>query len=177
MQMADNPTTLTCTFHPKRETKLRCNRCNRPICVQCAKPTPTGYRCPECIRSQQKAFITVRWYDYIIAVILTGLFSFLGSLLAVPFGFFTLFIAPVAGTITEFVVRKAISNRKSPLLFKIIGVTAFAGSLPVLIIQGFSGIKAVLKFGISAAASVFPFVWILLYAVMITSTVYYRFAN
>jgi len=175
--MAEDTTALTCTFHPKRETNLRCNRCDRPICYKCAKQTPTGYRCPECIRNQQKVFITARWYDYITAVLVTGLFSFLGSLLAVPLGFFTIFVAPVAGTITEFVVRKVISNRKSPLLFKIVGATALVGSLPMIVVQGLSGISAVSNFGFSAAGSLFPLIWVGIYGIMITSTVYYRLTN
>lgn len=175
--MAENQSALTCAFHPKRETKLRCNRCNRPICVKCAKQTPTGYRCPECIRDQQKAFITVKWYDFLSAILITGLFSFLGSLLAVPFGFFTIFIAPVMGTITEFVVRKVISNRRSPLLYKVVGVTAFVAALPVIVVQGVAGASAVLNFGVSATGRLFPFIWVVIYGVIITSTVYYRFTN
>ncbi|TFG48896.1 MAG: hypothetical protein E4H33_03340, partial [Anaerolineales bacterium] len=63
--MSDIENTLTCTFHPKRETQLRCNRCEKPICIKCAIHTPTGYRCQECIRSQQKIFVTTKWFDYI----------------------------------------------------------------------------------------------------------------
>lgn len=175
--MTENSSPLTCTFHPKRETNLRCNRCDRPICFKCARQTPTGYRCPECIREQQKAFITAKWYDYLAAVLITGLFSFLGSLLAVPLGFFTIFIAPIAGTITEFVVRKVISNRRSPFLYKVIGVTAFVASLPLMIVQGIAGLNAVLSFGISGASGLFPFIWGVVYGVMVTSTIYYRFTS
>ena len=35
-------TTLYCYVHPNRETALRCNHCNRPICADCAIRTPTG---------------------------------------------------------------------------------------------------------------------------------------
>ena len=33
-----------CEKHPDREARLRCNRCNRLMCTQCAVRTPTGYR-------------------------------------------------------------------------------------------------------------------------------------
>ena len=52
---------LTCYNHPNRETVLRCNRCEQPICVQCAVKTPTGYRCKQCVKTQQKVFVTVKW--------------------------------------------------------------------------------------------------------------------
>ena len=86
---------LTCAFHPKRETQLRCNRCNKPICIQCATHTPTGYRCPECIRSQQKVFITTKWFDQLIAALITGLIAYLGGLLGAYLGFYSFFVAMV----------------------------------------------------------------------------------
>ena len=57
-------TTLYCYVHPTRETSLRCNNCERPICAQCAVRTPTGYRCKECVRERQKTFETAEWYDF-----------------------------------------------------------------------------------------------------------------
>lgn len=38
-----------CYRHPDRETLLRCNRCNKAICVKCARHTTVGYRCPDCL--------------------------------------------------------------------------------------------------------------------------------
>lgn len=175
--MSEESLTLTCTFHPKRETKLRCNRCNRPICVKCVQQTPTGYRCPECIRTQQKAFITARWYDYLTGVVITGLFSFLGSLLAGRLGFLTIFIAPLAGTLTEGAVRKLVSNRRSPLLYKVVGLTAFIACLPVIILEALTAVSAYMRFGWGAAGRIFPLIWVLVYAVMVTSTIYYRFTS
>ena len=63
------PGTLYCYVHPNRATTLRCNRCERPICAEDAVLTPTGYRCRECIRSQQRIFDTALWYDYITAFV------------------------------------------------------------------------------------------------------------
>ncbi|NJN97269.1 MAG: hypothetical protein HC875_25880 [Anaerolineales bacterium] len=34
---------LYCYQHPKVETGLRCNRCNRPICPKCAQRTPWDF--------------------------------------------------------------------------------------------------------------------------------------
>jgi membrane associated rhomboid family serine protease len=38
-----------CYRHPQVETSLRCNRCNKPICLKCAQRTPVGFRCVECV--------------------------------------------------------------------------------------------------------------------------------
>ena len=50
--------TRYCYSHPNRETDAALHRCERPICSECAVLTPTGYRCKECIRGQQKVFDT-----------------------------------------------------------------------------------------------------------------------
>jgi hypothetical protein len=41
---------LRCYNHPNTPTRLRCNRCGKPICTRCATPTPVGLRCPDCAR-------------------------------------------------------------------------------------------------------------------------------
>lgn len=39
---------VPCSYHPKVMTGLRCSRCGKPICPQCAVRTPVGLRCPDC---------------------------------------------------------------------------------------------------------------------------------
>lgn len=39
---------VPCSYHPGTMTGLRCGRCGKPICPQCAVRTPVGLRCPEC---------------------------------------------------------------------------------------------------------------------------------
>jgi len=70
--MTEAPTPIYCANHPQVETSLRCNRCGKPICPKCAVSTPTGYRCRECVRGQQKVFETAEWYDYPLAVVIAG---------------------------------------------------------------------------------------------------------
>jgi hypothetical protein len=57
-QPTDQPAgeVLYCANHPDVETYLRCNKCNKPICLKCAELTEVGYRCKECIREQQNVF-------------------------------------------------------------------------------------------------------------------------
>src|SRR5512139_2890612 len=59
--------TLYCANHPDRETMLRCNRCEKPICYQCAILTPVGYRCKECVRQQQNTYYNAERFDLPIA--------------------------------------------------------------------------------------------------------------
>ncbi len=46
---------MKCTYHPNVSTRLRCSRCEKPICPRCMVPTPIGYRCPDCARGPKPA--------------------------------------------------------------------------------------------------------------------------
>ena len=172
--MSEEPT-LYCVNHPQTETTLRCNRCEDPICTRCAVRTPTGYRCKSCVRGQQKAFETTEWYDFPVAILIAGALSFLGSLIVPRLGFFTIFLAPVAGTIIAEVIRMAMQRRRSARLFRLAAISAAAGSLPMLLLYlgktltGFTGAGGLF--------SLLPLVWQALYAFMVTSTMYYRLAG
>ncbi len=39
----------TCYRHSDRETYIRCQRCERPICPDCMSEAAVGFQCPECV--------------------------------------------------------------------------------------------------------------------------------
>jgi len=165
--MTDTPSTLYCANHPQTETNLRCNRCNKPICPKCAVSTPTGYRCTECVRNQQKIFETSRWYDYVIAAALAGLLSLVGSRIITSFGFFTLLLSPVAGVIIAEAVRFSVQRRRSKSLFRTAAIAAAVGSLPSLLF----GLLILLQ---GNPGGLWGLLWQGVYTSVVTSTVYYR---
>ena len=133
---------LYCYNHPTRETSLRCNNCNRPICASCAVRTPTGYRCRDCVRERQKTFDTSEWYDYlsgfVVAAILSGLAAFLVTLVG-GIGFFGWFLiaagAPAAGIAIAEGVRAVTKRRRSRTLFITVAIAVVLGAIPVILIQ------------------------------------------
>jgi hypothetical protein len=159
--MTDQPTALFCANHPSRETLLRCNRCEKPICAKCAVQTPTGYRCRECVRGQQKVFETAQWQDMPLAFVASTLISFLGSLIAGRMGFFVIFIAPIVGTIIAEAARFLTRGRRSQRLFQLVAAGALIGGLPLLIRDLLGGYLILA-------------IWQGIYLVTVTSTAYYR---
>lgn len=135
-------TTLYCYVHPDRETSLRCNRCERPICAQCAVLTPTGYRCKECVREQKRIFDTAKSFDYvlgfIVAAILSGLASFLVTFIG-GIGFIGWFLivaaGPVAGIAIAESVRFFVRRRRSKPLYYTVIAGVIVGALPILLTQ------------------------------------------
>ena len=169
--MSELEQTLTCYFHPKVETQLRCNRCDKPICIKCATHTPTGYRCPECIRSQQKTFVTTKWFDQVIAAGISGAIAALGSLFTF-LGFYSLFVAFAVGSAAVWLVKKAISNRRSPTLKYVMSGAALIGGLvpPVITV-----IREISFYG--GFYSIYSILWDLVYAVILAGVVYYQLRN
>src|SRR5919199_3906776 len=50
----------TCYRHPERETGLRCQRCERPVCPDCMVPAPVGVHCLDCVRAARSRVIPAR---------------------------------------------------------------------------------------------------------------------
>ncbi len=45
----------TCYRHPDRETWIRCQRCDRPICPDCMRDAAVGFQCPSCVAEGAKS--------------------------------------------------------------------------------------------------------------------------
>lgn len=166
------PDKLFCANHPNRETLLRCNRCEKPICIKCAVKTPTGYRCRECVRSQQKTFETAKTQDYILAFLISGTLSYIGSLVVGFAGFFSLLLAPFVGIIIAEVVRKATGKRRGKTLFKITAISAVLGACVTLLPYFF-----VMLLGISGMETLIAMIWPVIYAAIVSTTVYTRLSG
>lgn len=162
--MVDSSEKMYCANHPDVETSLRCNKCEKPICAKCAVLTPTGYRCKECIRGQQRVFETAEWLDYPFIFLTVTFLAYLGSLIAIRLGFFIILLAPIAGGVIAEVARFVTRHRRSKRLYLLAAIGAVLGCLPL-------GIQFIFQF------SLFGLIWHLVYTVLMTSAMYTRLAG
>lgn len=162
--MTDRSPTMYCANHPNIETTLRCNRCEKPICVKCAILTPTGYRCKECVRGQQKIFETAKWVDYPIIFVVIAILAYLGSMIAFRLGFFIIILAPIAGGAIAEIARFITRRRRSRNLYVLAAIAAVAGCIPL-------GLQFIFHF------SLLGLIWHLAYAILMTSALYARLAG
>jgi hypothetical protein len=163
--------TLYCYIHPDRPTVLRCNRCERPICTEDAIRTPTGYRCPECIRTQQKVFDTAQGRDYVAAFLAAAVGSALASgLVLLVSGFFfglgVLLLAPAAGAAIGNLVLRVTSRRRSRALFATAAAGVVVGALPALLLVGLPALMALLAGGFGGLRALLPAIWQVVYLFM-----------
>ncbi|MFC1960272.1 B-box zinc finger protein [Chloroflexota bacterium] len=136
--VASDEAPVTCTVHPDRETALRCNKCGRPMCVECAVQTPVGYRCRECIREQQDKFYTATTMDNVIAAGVAFGLSLVMNWIAmliisiIPlFGLFIalLFFAPAAGSLIPQAILTLTRRRRSRYMGEIAVVAIVIGAI------------------------------------------------
>ena len=142
-----------CVNHPETETALRCNRCNRPVCVKCVKLTDVGYRCKDCIREQQDVFFSAQTRDYFVVAIvsfvlaaiaapvieaLLGMVPFFGIILAIVLG-------PVVGGIAATIIRRSVGRRRGRYMGLVAVVAILLGTaIGALVASPFLGINFIL---------------------------------
>ena len=177
--------TLRCANHPARETMLRCNKCDKPICVQCAVRTPVGYRCKECVAGQQAIFYNGNPSDSLIAGAVALVLGAIAGALAYAFlGFFgwfsfiaAIFVGPVVGGLIAEAARRAVRKRRSRQMKWIVASACVIGILA-------GGLLVTVGPALGWGGAVADFTWIiptvflrwdvLLFAALAASTIYTR---
>ena len=141
---------LYCINHPQRETVLRCNRCGAPVCNDCVVHTPVGFRCKQCVQAQQAGFYNARWYDWILAAIISLVLS-TPAAFVIAFlrsWWFALILSPIVGSLIGGAVHWAVGRRRGRHTWWVAAVCIVMGTLPSLV-----GTLNLLSVGIYAVAA------------------------
>jgi membrane associated rhomboid family serine protease len=86
-----------CPRHPDRESYVRCQRCERPVCPECQRTAPVGVQCVDCVKAQAKTIRTPRtvfggsvattpWVTYVIIASCVAVFVSQSVLAGDPVG-------------------------------------------------------------------------------------------
>jgi hypothetical protein len=126
---------LFCYRHPNRSTSLRCYKCNKPICSECAVKTPVGYLCPDCHREAEDAFFNAKPTDYLLALLVALPLSLLAGWVAVRFSggiFMILLFIFAGGAVGGFIARmskRIMGNRRGRYIPYLVAACIVIGAL------------------------------------------------
>ena len=138
------PAVLYCANHPDTETLLRCNRCEKPICLKCAVLTDVGYRCKECIRGVQSSYFNAIPTDniigfgvaFIVAAITSPIAGFVFAFVPFFLGIILAFaIGSGAGGALAQIIRTSVGKRRGRYLRHF----TLAGIILGVLVGGFIG--------------------------------------
>lgn len=145
-----------CEKHPDRDTELRCNRCNRYMCVDCAVRTPIGYTCTECVRGHEDKFYTSTELDYMIVAVISVICGAIGGYLVARIGGFwylTLIASPAIGGMIGQLALNRTGRRRGRQSGLICAGGVLAGGIAVgLLFTGF-GIATLLYLALATSAA------------------------
>ncbi len=140
--------TFYCTVHPDRETLLRCNRCGRPMCTDCAVQHPVGLRCRECVNQTKAPAYQVDTPTFIRALLAATVVGTMVAFLVLLFGgvvggifMFFLWFA-VGGAIGRGIaeaVSRLVPRKRGRLIQTATGIGIVAGVIIAAAILGQGG--------------------------------------
>ena len=125
---------MHCYRHPKRETRVSCATCGRPICTECMRPTDVGIKCPEDARLPRSARTGVMKTNQILKTLLAGIGI---ALLGIPAVYYVIFSLPfqwlisaAAGYGAGILINRAGGRNGGPLAMV---VSVVATAVPFLV--------------------------------------------
>ncbi len=166
---------LHCANHPEIETRLRCNKCGKPICSKCAVRTPVGYRCRDCINQQQRVYYAdFRSGHYLIAAAVALPLSLVAGWLVPRLGWYTIFLGPLIGGGIAEAARWAIQRRRGEYTWLVVCGCIVLGALPFLLLSLLSLLGIALGLGRYWVGGLMRLVWNGVYLVTAVGAAYAR---
>ena len=125
---------MHCYRHPKRETRVSCATCGRPICTECMVATDVGIKCPEDARLPRGARAGVMKSNQVLWSILAGLGV---AVAGIPVAWLlfrlplTLLLSAAAGYGAGTLINRAGGRNGGPVA---IAISVLATAVPFLVI-------------------------------------------
>jgi len=129
LEVPDEPGIYWCARHRKIKTRLRCGRCETPICPKCTKMWLTGARCPNCASNRDAHVYQVSPLQYLATFVAAVVLNSVGAIL-VPFvGFLILFYAPVVGALLGKAITFVTRGKRGTALAVVASLGTVLGTL------------------------------------------------
>jgi hypothetical protein len=125
---------MQCYRHPKRETRVSCATCGRPICTECMVATDVGIKCPDDARLPRGARAGVMKSNQVLRSTLAGAGVAVAGipvayvLFLVPF---TLLLSAAAGYGAGTLINRAGGRNGGPVA---IAISVLATAVPFLVV-------------------------------------------
>jgi hypothetical protein len=133
LEVPGEPGAYWCARHKSVKTRLRCGRCEKPICPKCTTYGPTGARCRDCVSYKGSHMYQVAPQHYAAAIVVSLVLGLVSSYVASFIGLFAIFYAPVAGTLIGKAVSAVVKHKRGTTLAAIASAGLVLGALPQII--------------------------------------------
>ena len=146
-----------CARHPQRDTELRCNRCERYMCVDCAVRTPVGYTCRQCVRGHEDKFFEGAFVEYGLAAAVCAVGGALLPFVMTLFGGFLLLgfiLAPALGGAAAQIALQLTGRRRGRFSGYVAAGGLLAGGVAsALLLVGGLGLFTLLFLALASSAA------------------------
>jgi hypothetical protein len=125
---------MHCYRHPKRETRISCATCGRPICTECMVTTDVGIKCPEDARLPRGARAGVMKTNQVVRSVLAGVGV---AVAGIPVAYvlfllpLTLLLSAAAGYGAGTLINRAGGRNGGPVA---IATSVLASAIPFLVV-------------------------------------------
>ena len=127
---------MHCYRHPRRETRVSCATCGRPICTECMRQTDVGIKCPDDAMLPRGARAGVMKTGQVVRSLLAGVAVAVVGIAVVyaifQVNFFTLILSAVAGYGAGTLIHRAGGRNGGPLAMSVSGVAVAIAFAPLL---------------------------------------------
>ena len=132
LKVPGEPGVWFCAKHSNVQTRLRCGRCEKPICPKCTNMGPVGARCRDCLSNKGSHIYKVGAPQLALAFGAAIVMGALGAVLVDVLGlwaFFALIYAPALGALLGKAVTRITKGKRGPLVAGATGAGIAVGAI------------------------------------------------
>ena len=121
-----------CARHKTTQTRLRCGRCEKPICPKCTVMGPVGARCRDCVSNRDAHMYQVGPKHLGVAFgasLIVGALGVVLTSLAGAFWMWILLYAPAIGPVLGRLVTKITGGKRGPKVALVASVGLGCGAI------------------------------------------------